>query len=193
MKPTNATVVIAPYDPSWQDRGAQLCVQLHETLGPLALRVAHIGSTAVPGMAAKPVFDLLVSVRDLDEAAAAFDGPLSAVGFTRRPWERDHVPAGLDDDPARWAKRLWIKADPGADRINLHCRLAGSPNERLALLFRDWLRVQPQAVAAYAGFKQALAAAVPDLAVYTDVKDSVVDLVVVAAEDWARTVGWSRR
>ena len=190
MNAMNATVVIAPYDPSLQERGAKLCEQLQKTLGPLALRVAHIGSTAVPGMAAKPVFDLQVSVRDLDEAAAAFDDPLSAAGFTRQPWERDHVPAGRDDDPARWAKRLWIKAGLG-DRINLHCRLAGSPNERLALLFRDWLRVQPDAVAAYARFKQALAAAVPDLLVYTDVKDSVVDLVVVAAEDWARTVGWS--
>ena len=188
---TSPALVVAPYEPYWQERGAQLAAEVRAALGPLALRVDHIGSTAVPGMAAKPVYDLQVSVRDLTEAAGAFDGPLRAFGLTRRPWERDHVPAGRDDDPARWAKRLWGKAQPGGERINLHCRVAGSPNERLALLFRDWLRAHPPAVAAYAEFKRVLAAAVDDIEVYTDVKDPVVDLVIVVAEDWAGATGWT--
>jgi len=157
----------------------------------MALRVEHIGSTAIVGMAAKPVYDLQVSVRDLANAAEAFDGPLAALGLVRRPWEQDHVPAGRDDDPALWAKRLWGRAEPGAERINLHCRVAGSPNERLALLFRDWLRAHPLAVSAYSQFKLALASIVDDLEVYTDIKDPVVDLVVVAAEDWAEATGWT--
>jgi GrpB-like predicted nucleotidyltransferase (UPF0157 family) len=184
-------IVIAPYQPSWQERGAQLAAELHATLGPLAIRVDHIGSTAVPGMAAKPIFDLQVSVSDLTEAAQAFDGPLRALEFVRMPWERDHVPPGRTDDPARWAKRLWIRAQSTGNRVNLHCRLVGSPNERLALLFRDWLRAHPQAVAAYAQFKVSLAAAVDDIDVYTDIKDPVVDLVAIAAEDWAQEVGWA--
>jgi GrpB-like predicted nucleotidyltransferase (UPF0157 family) len=184
-------LVVAPYEPYWQERGTQLAGELRTALGPLALRVEHIGSTAIPGMAAKPVFDMQVSVRDLAEAAGAFDEPLRAFGLTRRPWEQDHVPAGRGDDPARWAKRLWGKADPGGERIILHCRLAGSPNERLALLFRDWFRAHPLAVAAYASFKQALAVAVDDLEVYTDVKDPVVDLVIASAEDWADATGWT--
>jgi GrpB-like predicted nucleotidyltransferase (UPF0157 family) len=188
---SSPAIVIVPYQPAWPERGAELAAELRAALGPLATRLDHIGSTAVPGMAAKPIFDLQVSVRDLDEAAAAFDGPLRSRGFTRLPWERDHVPAGRDDDPARWAKRLWIKAEAGGERINLHCRVAGSPNERLALLFRDWLRAHPPAVAAYARFKQSLAAAVDDIEVYTDVKDPVVDLVVAAAEDWANAVHWT--
>jgi GrpB-like predicted nucleotidyltransferase (UPF0157 family) len=98
------------------------------------------------------------------------------------------VPAGVDDDPARWAKRLWVRRAPEA--VNLHVRLAGSPNERLALLFRDWLRTQPQAVAAYGAFKRALAAAVPH-AEYTEIKDPVVDVVIAAAEPWARATGWT--
>jgi GrpB-like predicted nucleotidyltransferase (UPF0157 family) len=187
---TSPGVIVTPYQPSWAERGAQLCHELQASLGPLALRVEHIGSTAVVGMAAKPVFDLQVSVRDLTEAADAFDDPLRALGLVRRPWERDHVPAGRDDDPARWAKRLWGRADPDGERINLHCRVAGSPNERLALLFRDWLRAHPLAVAAYSQFKQVLAATVDDLDLYTDLKDPIVDLVIVAAEDWARAAGW---
>lgn len=187
---TSPALVVSAYEPTWQERGAQLARDLHAALGPLALRVDHIGSTAVPGMAAKPVFDLQVSVRDLAEAAEAFDAPLRAFGLTRRPWEHDHVPAGRDDDPARWAKRLWGKAEPGGERINLHCRVTGSPNERLALLFRDWFRAHPGAVAAYAAFKRVLAAAVNDIELYTDVKDPVVDLVIVVAEEWAEATGW---
>jgi len=142
-------------------------------------------------MAAKPVLDLQVSVADLDAAASAFDEPLAALGFTRRPYEQDHVPAGRDDPPHRWAKRYWNKRNPGELHVNLHCRLAGSPNERLALLFRDWFRTHPQAVPAYARFKGALATAVNDLDIYTDVKDPVVDLVVTVAEEWATATGWS--
>jgi GrpB-like predicted nucleotidyltransferase (UPF0157 family) len=185
------TFTVTAYQPSWRERGTELAAALHAALAPLALRVEHIGSTAVPGMAAKPVFDLQVSVRDLDEAATAFDDPLRAFELIRRPWEQDHVPAGCGDDPTRWAKRLWGKAEPGGERIILHARVAGSPNERLALLFRDWLRAHPLAVAAYAQFKQSLAAAVDDLEVYTDVKDPVVDLINVVAENWAEQTGWN--
>jgi GrpB-like predicted nucleotidyltransferase (UPF0157 family) len=69
-------------------------------------------------------------------------------------------------------------------------RALRSPNERLALLFRDWLRAHPDAVAAYGQFKLALAAEVPDLDAYTDIKDPVVDLVIAAAAEWARAAGW---
>lgn len=185
------TIVVADYQPVWEQRGAQLAEQLSGLLGPTAVRVDHIGSTSIPGMAAKPVFDLQVSVRDLAEAAEAFDGPLGEFGLARRPWERDHVPAGRDDDPALWSKRLWSRAEAGQERINLHCRVVGSPNERLALLFRDWFRAHPAAVAAYAQFKRVLADAVPDIEAYTDVKDPVVDLVIAVAEEWAAEVGWN--
>jgi GrpB-like predicted nucleotidyltransferase (UPF0157 family) len=138
-------------------------------------------------MAAKPVIDLQASVDDLDAATRAFDAPLAGLGFRRTPYERDHVPAGRDDDPATWAKRLWSR--PNA--VNLHVRLRGSPNERLALLFRDWFRTHPEAIPAYARFKRYLADAVADRDAYTNVKDPVVDLVIVVAERWARHTSWS--
>lgn len=74
--------------------------------------------------------------------------------------------------------------------VNLHVRVAGSPNERLALLFRDWFRAHPEAVPAYAAFKRTLAGAVADTGTYADVKDPVVDLVVTVAEPWAAATGW---
>ena len=187
---TAPPVVVVPYDPTWRERGAQLAAELCHGLGALALRVEHIGSTSIPGMAAKPVYDLQVSVHDL-EAAESFDQPLAGYGLSRRPWQEDHVPAGRSDPPELWRKRLWNKATPGGERVNLHCRLAGSPNERLALLFRDWFRAHPDAVAAYSEFKLRLAAAVPDVDAYTDIKDPVVDLVIGTAEAWAEAMGWS--
>jgi GrpB-like predicted nucleotidyltransferase (UPF0157 family) len=183
--------VVSPYDPAWPVRAAELAAAFRAALGPLALRVEHIGSTSIPGMAAKPVYDFQVSVRDLGEAAAAFDAPLTALGLVRRPWEQDHVSAGRPDAPELWRKRLWGKPAHDGERVHLHCRVAGSPNERLALLFRDWFRAHPAAVPAYAQFKLVLAGAVDDVDVYTDVKDPVVDLVIAMAEPWATATGWA--
>jgi GrpB-like predicted nucleotidyltransferase (UPF0157 family) len=186
-----ARPVVVPYDPAWAERAAALITALRRALGPLALRLEHIGSTAVPGLAAKNVLDCQVSVADLEVAAAAFDTPLLAQGFRRLPFERDHVPAGRDDDPARWAKRFWARREHPDGDANLHVRVAGSPNEWLALLFRDWFRAHQAAVPAYAAFKAMLADSVPDLDTYADVKDPIVDLVIAAAEPWASATGWT--
>jgi dephospho-CoA kinase len=188
--PGAGRVLVVPYDDRWPGRAAAELATLRAALGPLVCHADHIGSTAVPGMAAKDVLDLQLSVRDLDTAAATFDAPLAELAYIRLPYERDHVPAGDDSDPALWAKRYWRRRDHPAGDVNLHVRVAGSPNERLALLFRDWLRTQPAAVAAYARFKAELARAVAGLEPYTEIKDPVVDLVVVAASTWARDTGW---
>jgi GrpB-like predicted nucleotidyltransferase (UPF0157 family) len=188
--PAGTPVKVVPYDPSWPRWAEAELGTLTGRLGDLVLHAAHIGSTSIPQMAAKNLLDLQLSVWDLPEAAAAFDGPLAELGYVRLPYEQDHVPAGDDSDPALWAKRFWRRRNhPGGD-VNLHVRAVGSPNERLALLFRDYLRAHPLAVAAYSRFKRALAAQVDDLETYTDIKDPVVDLVVAAAGEWAAKTGW---
>jgi GrpB-like predicted nucleotidyltransferase (UPF0157 family) len=186
-----ARPVVVPADPAWAARGTALAAGLRAALGPLALRVEHIGSTAIPGMAAKEVFDLQVSVGDLETAELAFAAPLAGQGYELRPYRHDHVPAGVTDDPARWAKRMWWRRGATGPDVNLHVRLAGSPNERLALLFRDWFRAHPEAVPAYARFKTVLAEAVDEVGTYADVKDPVVDLVVTVAESWAAGSNWT--
>jgi GrpB-like predicted nucleotidyltransferase (UPF0157 family) len=188
--PERSVDVIA-HDPDWSSQAAALIAGLRTALGGDAVRVEHIGSTAIPAMDAKAVLDLQVSVLDLDHAQAEFDEPLRVLGFGRSPYQQDHVPAGRDDDPGRWTKRLWLRRSPEPPDVNLHVRVVGSANERLALLFRDWMRTHPEAVAAYSGFKHALADAVPDLDAYSDIKDPVVDVVIVAAEEWAARTGWT--
>jgi GrpB-like predicted nucleotidyltransferase (UPF0157 family) len=80
---------------------------------------------------------------------------------------------------------------PEARRLNLHVRRAGSSNGRYALLFRDYLRAQPLASAAYGQVKMALAKHDPtDWDLYYDVKDPVCDIIMAGAEDWAATTGW---
>jgi GrpB-like predicted nucleotidyltransferase (UPF0157 family) len=184
-------VVISPYKLAWPERADSVVAELRAALGSGALRVDHIGSTAVPGMDAKDLLDIQVSVDDLIVAEADFDVPLQSLGFRRAAYDSDHVPAGTNDDPLRWAKRFWFRRDHGDGDVNLHVRLRGSPNERLALLFRDWLRAHPRAVAAYVAIKRSLAEVAPDVGVYTDLKDPIVDLVIAAAEDWALATHWS--
>lgn len=182
-------VTVVPHKPGWPEQAAALAAELRKRLGPLAERVEHIGSTSIPGMAAKDILDMQVSVADLDEAAAAFAGPLAALGFESLAYCHDHVPAGRTDDPERWAKRYWRRRGPRGD-VNLHVRRTGSPNERLALLFRDWFRSHPAAVPGYAMFKTELARDAGDIDRYTDIKDCVVDVVVSVAEEWAAATGW---
>ncbi len=182
-------VAVVPYEHSWPQQAAALAAELRGRLGPLAERVEHIGSTSIPGMAAKDILDMQVSVADLDVAATAFAAPLAELGFESLPYCYDHVPAGHTDDPERWAKRYWRRRGHPGD-VNLHVRRTGSPNERLALLFRDWFRAHPGAVPGYAKFKSELATDVGDVDRYTDIKDPVVDVVISVAEEWAAATGW---
>ena len=73
----------------------------------------------------------------------------------------------------------------------MHVRLHGAPNERFALLFRDWLRMHPRTIPAYAAVKRSLAECAPDVDTYSELKDPVVDLVIAVAEAWALATQWS--
>ena len=181
---------VIDYQAEWPARATAFADDLSVRLGPLAARIEHIGSTSVPAMAAKDIIDLQISTPDLDAAALAFGDPLRDLGFVGWPYAYDHVPAGRNDSQEQWAKRFWSRDDHPGGAVNLHVRVIGSANERLALLFRDWFRSHPAAVPAYAEFKRRLAALTPDTFSYADAKDPVVDVVIVAAENWAASVGW---
>jgi GrpB-like predicted nucleotidyltransferase (UPF0157 family) len=183
--------IVVPYKREWPTLAFRTLLSLREPFSGFANRFEHIGSTAIPGMAAKDVLDLQVSVLDLEVAANSASSLLNDLGFRRSPYMSDHIPAGRMDDPKNWSKRFWTRRIAGAADVNLHVRRTGSPNERLALLFRDWFRNHPDAVPAYASFKLALAQICPDIDVYSDTKDPVVDLVIAVAEEWAPSVGWT--
>lgn len=158
VAPVSPRLLVDDYDRDWLRRAEALIAAVRAAGKGGVHRVEHIGSTAIPGRAANSVIDLQASVDDLDRAAAVLDEPLGAMGFERLPYDHDHVPAGRADDPERWVKWLWVRRNHADGDVNLHVRVAGSPNERLALLFRDWFRAHPESVPAYAAFKRALAA-----------------------------------
>jgi GrpB-like predicted nucleotidyltransferase (UPF0157 family) len=186
---SSRAIVIQPYDDSWPAEFARVEALLRESLDEVAERIDHIGSTAVPGLAAKDVIDVQVAVADLDapRVAAAFQ----ELGTTRTAITTDHVPPGAEGDGAGWEKRYF--RPPSTWRpTHLHVREVGRANFRYALLFRDYLRQAPAATAAYAQVKVALARLHPhDTKAYYDVKDPVSDLVIDAAERWASQTDWS--
>jgi GrpB-like predicted nucleotidyltransferase (UPF0157 family) len=179
-----ARVAIEPYSEQWAGDFAWLAREIRSALGERALRIDHIGSTSVPGLAAKDRIDVQVAVADLRDA-----NPLGAAGFAEFGPYEDHRPPGADTGNADWQKRFFQTAE---DRraANIHVRVQGRANQRYALLFRDYLREHPAAVAAYAELKRRLAAELRDVGRYADVKDPVCDLIMVAAEDWAVATGW---
>jgi GrpB-like predicted nucleotidyltransferase (UPF0157 family) len=159
--------------------------RIRAALGPAALRIDHIGSTAVPGLPAKNVIDIQVAVSELCAADALADA-----GF--RPLAEivaDHRPPGGESPDEQWAKRFFTEP-VDERRANIHVRVDGSANQRYALVFRDYLRAKPATAVAYAELKRRLAAHMPDTATYADVKDPAVDLIALAAEDWAAATGW---
>lgn len=177
-------IVIAPYDPQWPLEFRHLGMALRAALGDLALRIDHIGSTAVPGLSAKDIIDVQITVAALDKHALV--AALSALGY--RFWDDitgDHLPPGRADALSEWSK-LYFSAPQGQRRTNLHIRQAGQANQRYALLFRDYLRADPGVTRAYAQVKEALARLHPeDFDGYYDVKDPVCDIIMAAAEHWA--------
>jgi GrpB-like predicted nucleotidyltransferase (UPF0157 family) len=182
-------IVIAPYSPQWPLEFNRLAAALAAVLGELAVRIDHIGSTAVPGLAAKDVIDIQVSVRALEPAVEA---ALASLGYERLPEiAGDHRPPQAVGPASDWQK--WFFRPPAAQRrTNLHVRVAGRPNQRYPLLFRDYLRAHPAAAEAYGQIKQQLARHHPDdMEAYYDIKDPACDLIWVAARSWAAASGWT--
>lgn len=182
-------IEIASYDERWPSEFRRIGETLREALGEVAVRIDHIGSTAVPGLAAKDIIDVQVTVRELDGPAIA--SPLTPLGYTlREDITQDHIPPGEKTDPAEWRK-LYFRAPETERPMHLHVRQAGRANQRYPLLFRDYLRATPAAAEAYRQIKVALARLHPnDVEAYYDVKDPVCDLIIDAAERWARETGY---
>ncbi|WP_051570762.1 GrpB family protein [Cryptosporangium arvum] len=168
---------IADYDPSWPARFAEIGAALRRALGDVALRIDHIGSTSVPGLAAKAIIDVQISVIRL-EPVEPFRDRLRGMGLVYRA-----------DNPER-TKRYFREA-PGRPRSHIHVRRAGSFSEQFSLLFRDFLRVDRRAAADYVSVKRDLARRHPhDGQAYTDAKAAICWAIIHRADEWAQQNGW---
>ena len=146
-------IVIADHDPAWPARFELERARIAAELGERALRIEHIGSTSVPGLAAKPIVDILVEVASLEHAAS-----LERAGYVLRVREDGH--------------RMF--RTPERD-VNVHVWPSGSPSIATDLAFRDRLRTSPEDRAAYAALKRELAARDwPDTNHYAEAKGPLI-------------------
>lgn len=181
-------ITIVPYNPAWPQWFETLAKNIRQVL-PEALAIHHIGSTSVPGLDAKNIIDIQVTVSALDERIVPL---FKAIGFEFKPNIcNDHRPPGRTDIPEQeLTKLLFAKhTDPKA---HLHVRVQGHFNQQYPLLCRDYLRSHPYAAQAYAEVKRQLAKHFPnDVEAYYDVKDPVFDIIMEGAYSWARNNTWS--
>lgn len=170
-------VIIAAYDPEWPAQFARLGKALRRVLGSTALRIDHVGSTAVPGLDAKPILDIQISVAAL-EPVTAYSLAIEGLLFSWQP-----------DNPDR--TKRYFREIPGARRTHIHVRKAGSWGEQLTLLFRDYLRAHEQEARSYADLKHHLARLYhQDRQRYTDEKGPLIWQIVTRAHVWSQETGW---
>jgi len=169
-------VEVVPYDPAWAATFARWRDRLAGALGPAARRIEHMGSTAVEGLAAKPVVDIMVCVPDVEDEAA-FVPAIEGLGVPLRSRETAH--------------RYFRPVPPDPREVQIHVWQAGSEGERAHLLFRDYLRSHPGARAAYAAMKAEAARRYRgDRIAYNEAKSEHILDALAAAEQWAAATGW---
>lgn len=158
---------LAPPDPAWPRQYADVAARIRHALGPVAVVLEHVGSTSVPGLAAKPFLDVLLLVTDpADEAA--YVPPLEAAGFLLHVREPD------------WHQHRFLRGhDP---EVQIHVFAAGSGEAERMLLFRDRLRADEGERALYLETKRRLAAESWDrVQDYADAKSDVVEEIIARA------------
>jgi GrpB-like predicted nucleotidyltransferase (UPF0157 family) len=166
---------IVDHDPGWAPSAAAELGRIAQALGPeIAPHLEHVGSTAVPGLAAKPIVDLLVGVDALDPRER-YAAPLEGLGYL------------FAYDPASPDRHFFAKPPERPRAFHVHVCRAGGDVEHRHLAVRDFLRAHPDEAEAYAAVKRAVAARHPrDRIAYVEGKHDHVAALERRALAWAR-------
>ncbi|TFC54079.1 GrpB family protein [Cryobacterium sp. TMT2-15-1] len=160
-------IVIVDHDDTWPSKAASMAQKIQDSLGPAALSVEHIGSTSVPGLAAKPVIDMLLVVANIDDEES-YLVPMESIGLQLRVREHGH--------------RMLRTAE-----LDFHVHvLPPETAEQIDYLdLRDWLRVSAADRALYESTKRSLAANIwSDMNHYADAKSAVIQQILTRARNW---------
>jgi GrpB-like predicted nucleotidyltransferase (UPF0157 family) len=169
-------LVVLDYDPAWPQTYARWREMISAALADVALRIEHVGSTSVPGLAAKPIVDIQVSVADLADESR-YGRQLEQTGLVLRSRDELH--------------RYFRPPASQPREVHVHVCAAGSQWEHDHLLFRDYLRADPAACDRYAEAKRANVRRWKDDGwAYTEAKTGVVLDIMEQAGDWAVATGW---
>ena len=197
-QPVRAETGLVPYDPSWPGQAGRIVARLNTACGHRAIRIDHIGSTAVPGLDAKDVIDIQVTVDSLDTAdelatalhTAGYPRVAAVTADVAKPDARSTVSEfDRGNDIALWHKRLHASADPGRP-TEVHVRVAGWPNQQFALLCTDWLVANPGVQAEYAAAKRRAEADGGGIGGYAQAKEPWFLDPYRRAWQWADSTGW---
>lgn len=173
-------IVLAAYDPAWPGQFERERERLAAVLGSVALEIEHVGSTAVPGLAAKPIIDILLTVRSLPDARQDCLEALPALGYL---YLRDYE-AWLPNE------MLFRKAVSGPWTHHLHVMEPSSPRWEELILIRDYLRRHPDIAGAYGQLKRALALVFgEDIAGYREAKRPFLQEILARARKERRPAG----
>ena len=167
-------VQVVPYSSNWPDDYAFEAARIHRALGDIVARIHHIGSTAIPGIHAKPIIDILLEVQNLEILDSGSSG-LVKLGYEVK---------GEFGIPGR---RYFRKDAPDGVRTHqIHAFEQGSPGSERHLAFRDYMISHPQIAQSYSLLKRRLAAASADKEAYMDGKDAFIRKHEAKAVIWSR-------
>ena len=158
---------VVDYDAAWPAHAADARAELQAALPGVFLSIEHFGSTSVPGLAAKPVIDLMAAADEVD-LVALHDDALSVLGYHRF-------------DTGIRGRLFYFRDRDGRHTHHLHVVPARDFATRNELLLRDYLRAHPEAAARYAALKRQLASVVLDSDEYTRAKTDLVQELTDAA------------
>ncbi len=165
-------IVVLDYDPAWAAEFQKERARVQAALGPIVVTVEHVGSTAVPGLAAKPIIDLLVGVRSLPEARSCCVRPLEALDYRYMAEYEAWLPGEM----------LFRKGPPGPWTHHVHLMEPTCPRWEEFTLVRDYLRRHGEVASAYADLKRALALVFEDdIAGYRNAKAPFIEAVMARA------------
>ena len=169
-------IEIVAYDPEWPARFESWRKKLAAALGPTARQIDHFGSTSIPGLAAKPVIDIQVTVDDMTREER-YVPQIEELGVQLRSRDDDH---------------RFFRPFAGKPRdVHIHVCNVGSEWARKDLLFAAYLRQDGAARAEYLRGKELAAARwADDRIAYTEAKTEVIGAIAVRAEEWAAKTGW---
>jgi GrpB-like predicted nucleotidyltransferase (UPF0157 family) len=167
-----APIVVVPYDPCWPALYRQERAEILAVLGDRAAAIEHMGSTAIPGLGAKPIIDIMLALHDLGRAPECIK-PLATLGYEYVPEFEALIPE----------RRYFRKCPAGIPTHHLHMFALTGFYEGHELIFRDYLRRYPELAREYYELKQALAEKYRDQReAYTDAKTPFVRAVVERAQ-----------
>lgn len=171
-------IIVVPYQAEWSLQFHRIGSVIRQALGSTAIRIDHIGSTAVPGLAAKPIIDIQVSVQHL-EPMELYRPFLQQIGYIHRVSNPDLT-------------KRYFREIPGSSRKHIHVRAHGSWAEQFALLFRDYLREHPEDCEYYAQTKYALIELFGnEREKYVEEKEPIIWEIMKRASKWSQGTGWT--